>query len=195
MRRILLTAALAVFVTACGPSTSPSFPAFPSGSAGASSTPAFADLPVGCQPLDLRSPTGEAVDLTGQWAGSGHLVGQEDTAWLIQLGDCVEGSVDSTELPSDLGSDIVRRTNLIGHVASDFRVNFDVIILDQPPGAQRFAEFSTMVMLIEWDADGQLRLREDRERGTEANRCRNVQCPGATTAPIPVIWYRADQPT
>jgi len=175
---------LVALVAGCGPSPSASpSPAAPSAAA-------FADLPAGCQPIDLRSPTGEAVDLTGEWAGTGHLVGQEDTAWLIQLGDCMEGSVDSTELPSDPGSDVVRRTNLSGRIGSDFRINLDVIILDQPPGGIGFATYSTMVMLIEWDTDGRLRLREDRERGTEANRCRNVQCPGATTAPIPVIWYR-----
>ncbi|HEV7200094.1 MAG TPA: hypothetical protein VGO32_04750 [Candidatus Limnocylindria bacterium] len=140
----------------------------------------------------MRSPTGDRVDLTGTWAGTGYLAGDDEVAWLLQLGDCVYGTVTSAELNSESGSEIARRSNLAGRVAADFKVDLDVIILDQPPGAFSFAEYTTMAMLIEWEEDGRIRLREDRERGVEAIRCRGVLCPGATTAPIPVIWYRLD---
>jgi hypothetical protein len=131
--------------------------------------------------------------LTGTWAGTGYLVGDDEVAWLMQLGDCVYGTVTSAELNSESGSKIVRRTLLSGRVAPDVAIPLDVVIVSQPGGAHRFAAYSTMTMLIEWEEDGRIRLREDRERGVEAARCRNMQCPGATTAPIPVIWYRIDE--
>jgi hypothetical protein len=42
-------------------------------------------------------------------------------------------------------------------------------------------------MVIEWDDDGRIRLREDRETGEATGRCidSRFECP-------PVIWYRFD---
>ncbi|MEK6191451.1 MAG: hypothetical protein AABM41_03890 [Chloroflexota bacterium] len=167
-------------VTACtaAPSASPSA-AEPS-----ATTAAVSGLPPGCETIDLRSPTGERIDLTGEWAGTGILAGESESAWLQQIGDCVYGSVVGTfvrdaEVEASL-------TNLSGHLGSDFRIGFETVIVSQP---QIFAlgTYSTMVMRIEWDADGRIRLREDREPGEAAGRCIQGYCPN------PVIWYRVDE--
>jgi hypothetical protein len=73
MQRIWLMVVLLGLATACGspPAASPSM-ADPSGSLAADQ-----GLPPGCQVIDLRSPTGEAVDLTGVWAGDGILAGHD----------------------------------------------------------------------------------------------------------------------
>ncbi|MGH2463461.1 MAG: hypothetical protein ACRDFZ_07565, partial [Candidatus Limnocylindria bacterium] len=92
MPRSLVMVAVMAALTACA-----SAPAAPGAS------PSYAEplpsldpgrgLPPGCQTTDLRSPTGERVDLTGVWVGDGELANQFEQAWLNQIGDCVFGSV------------------------------------------------------------------------------------------------------
>jgi hypothetical protein len=156
----------------------------------AATKPAESEVPDGlaldCQPMELRAPTGEVIDLTGTWAGSGVLVGDDETAWLNQIGDCVFGSV----IGGDPVGELVGResiTNLTGRLSADFRIEFDVAILAQADVFQ-MGEHSTMVVLIEWDDDGRLRLREDRARGATAGRCIQARF----DCPDPVIWYRLD---
>ncbi len=105
-------------------------------------------------------------------------------AWLNQIGDCVYGSVTGGEISRGPGRTIV---NLSGHVGADFVIGFEVRIVTQ--GDQvLFGEQSTMVMIIEWDDEGRIRLREDRAPGETATRC--IQIAGG--CPAPVIWYRMD---
>ena len=171
-------------VTACVavPTASPST-AQPSASA-----PAQAGLPPGCENIDLRSPAGDRVDLTGAWAGSGILAGESEAAtWLQQVGDCVYGSVvGSGMLGAPLAGTI---TNLSGRVGPDFEIDFEVVIVSQPQVVP-FGTYSTMVVRIEWDDDGRIRLREDRDPGETASRCPQA----ALSCPAPVIWYRVDEP-
>jgi len=186
MPRSLVVAAVMAALTACA-----SAPAAPGAS------PSYAEplpslnpgrgLPPGCETIDLRSPTGERIDLTGEWAGSGELANTIERAWLNQIGDCVYGSV--------LGGAFVRDaefeaslTNLSGRVGSDFTIDFEVVMVFQD-ARFAFGEFSDMAMVIEWDADGRMQLREDREPGGVAGRCiHSPQFP----CPNPVIWYRVD---
>jgi hypothetical protein len=183
-----LVAAVIVVLSACVPaSAAPD--ASPSHAEPLPSLSAARGLPPGCETIDLRSPTGERIDLTGEWAADGAtLAGPVERAWLSQIGDCVYGSV--------LGGAFVRDaeleaslTNLSGRVGSDFRIDFDVIMVFQD--AQfTFSEYSAMPMVIEWDADGRIQLREDREPGDAAGRCAlNPQL----TCPSPVTWYRVDE--
>jgi len=105
-------------------------------------------------------------------------------AWLNQIGDCVYGSVVGGEISRGPGQTIV---NLSGRVGADFAIGFDVVMVTQ--GDQLlFGEHSTMVMVIEWDDDGRLSLREDRAPGETAGRC--IQ--SAFECPDPLIWYRLD---
>jgi len=141
-------------------------------------------LPPGCETIDLRGPTGERIDLTGEWTGSSRLFNEFDTevALMNEVGGCVYGSV--TGVDPD-GSETI--SNLSGHLSSDFTIEFDIVIVYQQTPFP-FGEYSSMVMLIEWDDQGRIRLREDREPGEVAGRCTDsrFQCP------IPVIWYRVD---
>ena len=185
MRGTWLIAILAALATACAsePAASPSLvpptspPAAP-----------VSGLPLGCHPIDLRDPTGERIDLTGEWTGSGILAGDQERAWLNQIGDCVYGSVMGGEFLGEPGPGATI-TNLSGRIGADFRIEADIaIVLQEAQFA--FGEYSTMEMVIEWDADGRIRLREDREPGERASRCviATFECPA------PVIWYRVDEP-
>lgn len=171
---------LAALMTACGSTSSPSLSAADPSAAGAIQ----AGLPPDCKPIDLLSPTGVRVDLTGQWAGSGILAGHDEMAWLNQIGDCVYGSVVGGEISRGPRQTIV---NLNGRVGADFVIGFEVVMVTQ--GDQLlFGEHSTMVMAIEWEADGRIRLREDREPGELASRCVVI----ISGCPDPLIWHRVD---
>jgi len=171
-------------VTACAavPSASPSV-AEPSASA-----PLQAGFPAGCAPVVLLSPSGERVDMTGEWAGTGILtINEDEVALLSEVGGCVYGSVTGLD-----GNGEEAVTNLSGRVRADFTIQFEFVTVKQAGFAfgegYGFAEYGAMVMIIEWDDDGRMRLREDREPGERASRCvqANVGCPS------PVIWYRTD---
>jgi hypothetical protein len=145
-------------------------------------------LPPGCETIDLRSPSGERIDLTGEWADSGGgLADTFERSWLNQIGDCVYGSVLGGAFVRD-GDVEASLTNLSGSVGSDFRIEFEVVMVFQDTQFA-FGEYSIMPMVIEWDADGRMRLREDREPGDAAGRCIYVP---QLTCPSPVIWYRVD---
>jgi len=146
-------------------------------------------LPPECETIDLRTPTGERIDLTGEWAGSGGLAASTfERTWLNQIGDCVYGSVLGGAFVRDADSD-ASLTNLSGRLGSDFRIEFEVVMVFQDTQFA-FGEYSAMVMVIEWDADGRIRLREDRDPGETASRCPQ----GSVACPAPVIWYRVDEP-
>jgi hypothetical protein len=181
-RRLVEALGLVALVAACTPAPTsspstvePSAPAAPADG-----------IPTGCQPIDLRSPTGERILLTGVWEGTGVLAWEGETAWLHQIGDCVYGSAIGGEFFGEPGSEGTL-TNLSGRVGSDFRIDFEIVIVSQPE-IFAFGVYSTMEMLIEWEADGRMRLREDRTRGETAGRCVQMRF----ECPDPVIWYRVD---
>jgi hypothetical protein len=186
MPRCLLVAAAMAVLSACA--SSPAAPdASPTDAGPLASSDAVLGLPPGCETIDLRSPTGERVDLTGVWVGDGELANRVEQAWLNQIGDCVFGSVLGGAFVEDTEPE-ASLTNLNGRVGSNFRIEFEVIMVFQD-ARFAFGEFSAMPMLIEWDAEGRMRLREDREPGDVAGRC--IHSP-TFPCPDPVIWYRVD---
>ena len=180
-------AAVIAALTACA--SAPAAPgASPSSAEPVPSANTARGLPPGCETIDLRSPTGERIDLTGAWAGSGILAGESEAAtWLQQVGDCVYGSVVGSGMLGDPLAGTI--TNLSGRVDPDFEIDFEVVIVSQPQ-VLPFGTYSTMVVRIEWDDDGRIRLREDRDPGETASRCPQA----ALSCPAPVIWYRVDEP-
>ncbi len=181
MPRVLVVAAVMAALSACA--SAPAAPdASPSDAEPSASVNPARGLPPGCATIDLRSPTGERVDLTGEWAATGVLAGDGEVAWLKQIGDCVYGSVVGAWLSEETIA------NLSGRARTDFRIGFDVVIVTQP-ATNPFGEYSTLVMVIEWDDDGRIRLREDRDPEETASRCPQ----GALSCPAPVIWYRVDE--
>jgi hypothetical protein len=66
-------------------------------------------------------------------------------------------------------------------------IGFEVLMVTQ--GDQTlFGTYSAMELAIEWDDEGRLRLREDRQPGETAGRCIQSQF----ECPAPLIWYRVD---
>jgi len=181
MPRSLVVAAVMAALTACAPaSAAPG--ASPSSAEPVPSVNTARGLPPGCETIDLRGPTGERIDLTGEWTGSSRLFNLTEVALLNEVGGCVYGSV--TGVDHD-GSETI--SNLSGRLSSDFTIEFDVVIVYQQTTFP-LGEYSSMVMLIEWDDQGRIRLREDREPGEVASRCTDSRF----ECPIPVIWYRVD---
>lgn len=187
MGRSWLTIVLVGALTACGSPSATS----PSPTPLATSDSA-SGLPPTCAPIDLRTPDGGVVDLTGVWAGSSRIAGRAETAQLLQMGDCVYASVrGENSIYSATGvetkAEIV--TILVGHLRPDFTVGFEVFVVSQPVW-NTIAEYSPMVMIVEWDdTTGQIRLREDREPGSMAQRC-IAQGDPLGFCLVPVIWYR-----
>jgi hypothetical protein len=169
----------AIFASACT-AASPGGSAIPSSSGSVTQ----ADFPSDCPPIDLRGPSGELIDLTGEWAGSGVLAQDNEVALLNQIGECVYGSVSGYD--TDEGATAV--TNLTGLLHPDFSVDVEVAIVQQT-GTFKFGELSAIVMVVEWDDAGRLRLREVRDPGQRAGRCIQLQF----DCPAPVIWYRTDE--
>lgn len=138
-----------------------------------------------CEPLELRAPSGVLVDLGGTWrASAGGLVVYPETAWLLQEGDCLTGSVMNDAFLS--GDEGARGSlaNVTGRISASFAILMKVAILEYPEGVAQMYELSEMTMLIEWDDAGRIRLREDREPGEQAERCPpDFSC----TAPLVLI--------
>jgi hypothetical protein len=153
-------------------------------------------LPPTCANIDLRSPDGGVIDLTGVWAGSSRIAGSAETAELLQMGDCVYASVrgeNSIFLSPGVETKAEIVTILVGHLRPDFAVEFEVLVVSQPPW-NGIAEYSPMVMVVERDdTTGQIRLREDREPGAIAQRC--LFRPALGFCEVPVIWYRVAGPS
>lgn len=183
VRRGLLLAVV-VSVIGCQPTISSPSSAVPSS---VGSPVGGAGLPPGCAPIDLRDPDGVRVDLTGEWEGVDALAAPDERVWLQQIGDCLYGSVFGVFRPeSDDPETFV--VDLGGHVLTDFTVDLDVVFVYQDT-VFPFGPYSTMEMIIEWDSDGRIRLREDRDVTERAGRCtsQELQCPR------PVIWYRSGE--
>ena len=65
----------------------------------ASSAPA-GNLPPGCEPIDLRTPSGERIVLDGAWTEVG-TAAQPMTWWIRTQGDCVWGAGQVDEVPPE----------------------------------------------------------------------------------------------
>jgi hypothetical protein len=183
---VIFLAGLLVAIGGCSlvPTASPSATSVPP----PESAPAGIGLPPDCQPIDLRDSDGARVDLTGEWEGVDVLAAPDERVWLQQIGDCVYGSVFGVfRPPGDDPETFV--VDLGGRLSPDFTVDLDVVFVFQENAVFPFAQYSTMVMIIEWDSNGRIRLREDRDVGERAGRCAaaELQCP------TPVIWYRAGE--
>lgn len=156
----------------------------------ASAQPA-GDLPPGCEPIDLRAPTGERIELNGAWKEVG-AAGELMTWWIRAEGDCVWGAGYIDEVPPE-GSIDVRPDqvqSLSGRLGSDFVITGEIISL----GALPFSapadppRFSPLRMLIDFDEAGRINLREDRQPGVAGPRCPDP----AGYCPAPLVLQRAD---
>jgi hypothetical protein len=168
----------------------------PSASAGSIS----GELPPGCEPIDLRGPDGGPIDLTGAWSGppdsAGFYQSTNETTWIRQVGDCLWAAIMDAEFRSDpnyVGDFDLPAGNLgtfSGRITSDFVVEGDLVsIRHGSPLAP--TTFVPIRMLIEFDSDGEIVLREDRDPSDLSPRCYGM--PGSDPfCPTEVILYRVD---
>lgn len=111
---------VAALLVGCSASTSPGAEG-PSGSASAIIDPGPADV---CSPIDLRTPSGSRLDLTGTWTG-------DDARFFVaQFGDCVFWEELSAEENRPLGERF--RRLFAGQLRADFTIagRFGITYLD-----------------------------------------------------------------
>jgi hypothetical protein len=172
--RWLTVTAVAGLLVACVSTSQPTPTLTPS--LAASPSPATAgNLPPGCEPINLRAPSsGERVELDGAWTEVG-TAGQLLSWWIRTQGDCVWGSGHIEGVPPagtiEARPDQVQ--SLSGKIGSDFVIAGEILFLGPIPFAApgSVTPYSPLRMLIEWDAEGEILLREDREPAAVGPRC------------------------
>jgi hypothetical protein len=182
-------AVLALLAVGCS-TGSPAASADPSvePSAGASAGQA-GDLPPGCEPIDIRGPSGVRVDLDGTWTAEAHTSSLPETWWIRTQGDCLwgagavgrSGDAELFESPDPGRVQIIR-----GTIGADFVMEGEIVQVGEPgfvPGAFRL--WSPLRLFVEFADDGTIVLREDRVRGDPGPRC-----PEPTSFCIPILVLR-----
>ena len=166
----------AFLAAACTPTSGPST----SAPATESSATAIGNLPPGCEPIDLRSPAWEAVDLNGTWIRSEEGDALPATWWMVSQGDCiwgtgiVDGYTDDGFLPR---ADSVQ--GLQGRVGNDFVIDSTIVLLGPHPDFVVPQYVAKARLLIEFDQAGEIILREIRIAGVQGPRCSDpvIFCP------------------
>jgi hypothetical protein len=170
-RRLVVSLAVACIVLAgCSSSGQPSSSGVPSPSAGASEAGAGA-LPEGCEPITLLDPSGTAVQLDGFWLEDEPPDGAPRMQWWIRvLGDCVwgSGSVTAIEIPPMQHGDV---QVLRGRLGTDYVIDGEIVLLGVSDAFRSDPVYAPVRMLIEFDDDNAVVLREDREPGETGPRC------------------------
>ena len=170
VRRPWLQALLgaACVIAACTPTPAPPTPVPPTGSPAAEA----GNLPPGCEPINLRSPAGEPVDLNGIWIQDEKGGGRPAKWWIRTFGDCIWGTGifdDYTEEDFFARADSVQ--GLQGRVGNDFVIDSTIFLLGPYPTFAVPQLLAEVRLLIEFDPAGQVTLREDRIPGVQGPRC------------------------
>ncbi|MEK6191445.1 MAG: hypothetical protein AABM41_03860 [Chloroflexota bacterium] len=165
LRALVVAACL---VAACTPTTAPSSTVPPTESPAAEA----GNLPPGCEPINLRSPAGEAVDLEGIWIQDEKEGRQPSTWWIRAFGDCVWGAGTYDVYTDDAflaRADSVQA--LQGRLGTDFVIDGTIVLLGPYPDFAVPQSFAEVRLLIEFDEAGEITLREDRVPGLQGPRC------------------------
>ena len=183
---LMAAAVIALNVVACQPSDAE--PTSPVSSP--SAAPPFSNLPAGCSEVDLRAPDGSAVDLSGEWTGtswfSGRSVGER--TFILQLGDCVWITITDERFHTQPVQGESVLGVLLGTLATDSSISGDLVTVlrDAPVGGFSDQQtFAAVRLLVEFDEDGQITIREDREPGVSGPRC--TQPPSACPNPVELL--------
>jgi hypothetical protein len=192
---LALSLVAAGLLVGCVPTPSPSTSA-PSAAAGSIS----GELPPGCEPIDLRGPDGRTIDLTGAWSAAPESVGfyqsPNETTWIRQVGDCVWAAIMDAEFRSDpnyVGDFDLPAGNLgtfSGRITGEFVIEGHLVsIRHGSPLAP--TTFVPLRMLIEFEADGRVLLREDRDPSELSPRCYGM-AGNDPFCPAQVLLHRVD---
>lgn len=181
-RRLWLVGLLAVVACTASPSDSLRSPS----SSDAAASPAAGGFEA-CGPVDLRSPNGETVDLNGEWGGGEWFStpGSGERTFVQQVGDCVWMSISDDQFRAGPKPNESLLAVYVGKVHPDFSVSGDLVTLLRyvDPFTYGAQSVATEVRLrIEFDANGQILLAEDRVQGVVGPRCPNAEfwCPAPT---------------
>lgn len=182
MRALLLL----VLVGACAPATGAPVSVTPSANPSAE---VVGNLPPGCDPIELRAPSGERIELDGTWTE----VDQSSPVmtWRIRTqGNCVWGAGYIEDAPPD-GTFEARPDHvqsLAGVLQSDFVITGEIILLGSDPASPNPPlPYSPLRMFVEFDEAGEILLREDREPGVSGLRCPDP----AGYCPAPLLLRRS----
>ena len=125
-----------------------------------------------CPEIDLRSPTGDRVDLSGAWEE--HISDDQPPRmwWIRQIGTCVWAATMSPDFPeSDVdGYDL---QVLRGVVDSSFVIRAEIteVAPMHQPEITIWPVAASVRFMIDFDEAGEVVIREDRAAGVEGNRC------------------------
>jgi hypothetical protein len=168
-RRLWSSVLLGAALSAAGCGASPALT--PTPAAPETPGPAVGDLPPGCDPIDLRSPTGDRIELDGTWV---HSEGGEMTWWIRTLGSCIWGAGTVDDVPEDplgLSTNPATVQILSGSIQTDFVIEGEIVLVG-PPGLGFGVNIHAPVrLLIEFDDSGAVSIREDRVYGDQGPRC------------------------
>jgi hypothetical protein len=155
-------------LAACTPTSAPTTSVPPTESPAA----AVGNLPAGCEPIDLLSPAGQAVDLNGIWIQDEEGGRQPAKWWIRTLGDCVWGSGLYDDYSED---EFLARAESVqvlqGRMGNDFVINSTIVLLGPHPAFAVLQLLEEVRLLIEFDSAGEITLREDRTPGIQGPRC------------------------
>jgi hypothetical protein len=192
VRRSWFLLGLSLLTMACGATGQPSASVAPSAtSSAAGSAGGVGNLPPGCEPIELRDPTGARIVLDGQWTE----VGTPDTGdlmtwWIWTQGTCIWGAGQVDEVRTGALSPPDQVQSLTGQISSDFTITGDLVWLGPlPPNAPGVPlRYAPLRMLIEFDNAGQILLRDTREAGVRGPHCPEPQ----GFCPDPLVLERAE---
>jgi hypothetical protein len=186
-RLTFMLGSLALLVSGCTPADSAS----PSVQQSAIPSEEVAgNLPPGCEPIELRGPNGERIELDGIWTEVG-TEGEPTTWWIRTLGNCVRGAghVEDIRPDGDFGARPDHVQSLAGRIGSDFVISGEILwlapLLPYPDNPPRYA---VLRMLIQFDDAGEIILREDREPGVPGPHCPDP----VSFCPPPLVLQPAD---
>jgi hypothetical protein len=173
--RNFVVAVLLIGMAACSASTAPS----PTGSPAASGASEAGD----CGELELLGPAGQPVELAGVWAprapADGFFQGSSERTWIQHSGSCLQAAIMDDAFRADPD-----------HVGTIDDPSGNLGIRHGSPWAPSLV--APLRLLIEFQADGAIRLVEDRDPEVDGPRCYTT--PGGDPyCPPPVILYQLDE--
>ena len=131
---------------------------------------AVSGLPPGCEPIDLRSPSGDRVVLDGTWTEVG--TAGELMTWRIRTqGNCVWGAGSIEDPPEGVFEGPNDVQSLSGVLGSDRVIRGEIVFLGSLREGAYPTPYSPLRMLVEFDDAGETVLREDRQPGVLGPRC------------------------
>jgi hypothetical protein len=187
-----LLVCLVLSLVACseaGPPLPSSLSATPSTTAGG----AAPGYPSGCQASTLLDPSGNAVDLSGEWAGQWFTGRSEgERTFILQLGDCVWMTIVDARFFStpEQGESVLGQ--LLARANPDFSLAGNLVTLLRDPVIGGFSDqqtFAAVRFVIEFTEDGDAVLREDRDAGVPGPRCTQ----GESACPHPTVLERVSR--